>query len=59
VKELTKLLTKVVEVANSNPRLVKSLCEVLSAVIGADDPAAAAKRAALAAGAKQAYRAGR
>jgi hypothetical protein len=59
MKELAKLLSKVVDIAQQNPKLVKPVCDVLSAVIGASDPVEAAKRAALAAAAKQAYRAGR
>jgi hypothetical protein len=59
VKELAKLLSKVVEIVQKNPKLVKPVCDVLSAVVGSSDPVEAAKRAALAAGAKQAYRAGR
>jgi hypothetical protein len=56
MKELAKLLTKTVEVAQSNPRLVRSLCDVLSAVLNAPDPVEAGKRAALAAAAREAYR---
>jgi hypothetical protein len=59
MKELAKLLSKVVDIVQQNPKLVKPVCDVLSAVIGADDPVAAAKRASLAAAAKASFRAGR
>jgi hypothetical protein len=57
VKDLAKVLSRVVEVAKDNPELAKAVVSVLRAVLGSDDPVEAGKRAALAAGAKAAYRA--
>jgi hypothetical protein len=59
MKELAKVFTRVVEAAKDNPELAKAVVNVLRAVLGADDPVEAGKRAALAAAAKAAYRAGR
>jgi hypothetical protein len=57
MKQLTDLLSKVVQAAQENPKLVKVLTDVLGAVLSAKDPVEAGKRAALAAGAKAAFRA--
>lgn len=57
MKQLTDLLAKVVQAAQENPKLVKVLADVLGAVLNSSDPVEAGKRAALAAAAKQAYRA--
>ena len=57
VKDLAKVFTRVVELAKDNPELAKAVVSVLRAVLGADDPVEAGKRAALAAAAKAAYRA--
>lgn len=57
MKELAKVLSRVAESARENPELAKAVVSVLRAVLGADDPVEAGKRAALAAGAKAAYRA--
>lgn len=57
MKELAKVLSRVAEAARENPELAKAVVSVLRAVLGADDPVEAGKRAALAAGAKAAYRA--
>jgi hypothetical protein len=59
MKELAKLMSQVIDAAQQNPKLVKVLCDVLGAVLKSSDPVEAGKRAALAAAAKQAYRAGR
>jgi hypothetical protein len=59
MKELAKLMSRVIEAAQKEPKLVKVLCDVLGAVLRSGDPVEAGKRAALAAAAKQAFRAGR